>query len=50
MVVRSLTALDRSMLADFIDEIARECAAVGMIVENRPDELVSKNLGKSNPE
>ena len=35
MVVRSTAALERVMLADFINEIAAECAAVGMIVENR---------------
>ncbi|MGV8854537.1 MAG: LysR family transcriptional regulator [Devosia sp.] len=35
MVVRSTAALERVMLADFIAEIAAECASVGMIVENR---------------
>ncbi len=35
MVVRSLAALDRDMLADFIAEIALECAKVGVILDNR---------------
>lgn len=35
MVVRSVAALDREMLADFVAEIARECASVGTILENR---------------
>ncbi|KFC64387.1 Transcriptional regulator, LysR family [Devosia sp. LC5] len=35
MVVRSLAALDRDMLADFIAEIAQECAKVGVILDNR---------------
>ena len=35
MVVRSVSALERPMLADFVGEIAAECAQVGMIVENR---------------
>jgi len=35
MVVRSLAALDREMLADFIAEIARECADIGVILDNR---------------
>ena len=35
MVVRSTSALERPMLADFVAEIAAECAEVGMIVENR---------------
>lgn len=43
MVVRSLTALDRPMLADFVAEIARECAAVGVIVENRLDDPAGNN-------
>lgn len=39
MVVRSKAALDREMLADFIGEIARECATVGEIIDNRLEEL-----------
>ena len=35
MVVRSTSALERVMLADFVGEIAAECAQVGMIIENR---------------
>lgn len=35
MVVRSLAALDRDMLADFIAEIALECAEIGVILDNR---------------
>src|SRR6218665_2921068 len=35
MVVRSTAALDREMLADFVAEIALECASVGVILENR---------------
>lgn len=35
MVVRSLAALDRPMLADFVNEIASECAEVGIILDNR---------------
>jgi hypothetical protein len=34
-VVRSLAALDREMLADFVAEIARECADIGVILDNR---------------
>ncbi|UJW84599.1 LysR family transcriptional regulator [Devosia sp. SL43] len=41
MVVRSTSALDRDMLADFIAEIAQECAKVGMIIDNRLVELTS---------
>nr|WP_295885750.1 LysR family transcriptional regulator [uncultured Devosia sp.] len=39
MVVRSMTALDRDMLADFVREIARECESVGIILDNRLDAL-----------
>jgi len=39
MVVRSRAALDREMLADFIAEIAAECARIGVILENRLDAL-----------
>lgn len=35
MVVRSKAALERPMLADFIREIAAECARVGEIIDNR---------------
>ena len=35
MVVRSLAALEREMLMDFIAEIALECASVGVILDNR---------------
>lgn len=35
VVVRSLAALEREMLSDFIAEIARECESVGVIIENR---------------
>lgn len=39
MVVRSMTALDRDMLADFVREIALECESVGIILDNRLDAL-----------
>ncbi len=39
MVVRSLAALDRAMLADFVDEIAVECAQIGVIIDNRLDTM-----------
>jgi DNA-binding transcriptional LysR family regulator len=42
MVVRSLAALDRDMLADFIAEIALECAKVGVILDNRLATLGNK--------
>ena len=42
MVVRSLAALDRDMLADFIAEIAQECARVGIILDNRLASLGDK--------
>ena len=35
IVVRSLAALEREMLADFVTEIARECAGIGTILDNR---------------
>jgi LysR family carnitine catabolism transcriptional activator len=35
MVVRNLAALERPMLADFVREIAEECALVGEIIDNR---------------
>lgn len=35
MVVRSKAALERPMLVDFIAEIARECAHLGEILDNR---------------
>ncbi|ODT70319.1 MAG: LysR family transcriptional regulator [Pelagibacterium sp. SCN 63-23] len=35
MVVRSLSALERPMLADFVHEIAAECSKLGEIVDNR---------------
>ncbi|PXA99789.1 LysR family transcriptional regulator [Nostoc sp. 3335mG] len=35
MVVRSLAALERPMLRDFVGEIARECALVGTILDSR---------------
>lgn len=35
MVVRSLSALERPMLSDFVAEIARECARVGVILDDR---------------
>lgn len=38
MVVRSLSALERPMLADFVNEIASECARVGIILDNRMGE------------
>jgi len=37
MVVRNLAALERPMLADFIREIAVECAQMGEIIDNRLD-------------
>jgi len=37
MVVRSLAALERPVLADFVREIARECARIGIILDNRLD-------------
>ena len=39
MVVRSTAALDRDMLAEFVDEIALECAKVGTILDNRLETL-----------
>ena len=39
MVVRSVSALDRDMLADFVIEIAEECAIVGNIIDNRLEVL-----------
>jgi DNA-binding transcriptional LysR family regulator len=39
MVVRSTSALDRAMLADFVREIAEECASVGEILDNRLETL-----------
>ncbi len=39
MVVRSVVALERDMLADFVREIARECESVGVILDNRLDTL-----------
>jgi LysR family carnitine catabolism transcriptional activator len=39
MVVRSVAALQRDMLADFVREIARECESVGVILDNRLDTL-----------
>jgi DNA-binding transcriptional LysR family regulator len=39
MVVRSTSALDRAMLADFVGEIAQECATIGEILDNRLDTL-----------
>lgn len=39
MVVRSTSALQRDMLADFVAEIALECETVGVILENRLDAL-----------
>jgi LysR family carnitine catabolism transcriptional activator len=39
MVVRSLAALERDMLADFVREIAAECAKVGNIIDNRLEAL-----------
>lgn len=37
MVVRSTAVLERQMLADFVAEIARECAKVGEVLDNRLD-------------
>lgn len=39
MVVRSVAALERDMLADFVREIARECESVGVILDNRLEAL-----------
>lgn len=39
MVVRSVSALERDMLADFVTEIALECAKVGNIIDNRLEVL-----------
>ncbi len=39
MVVRSVAALERDMLADFVREIALECGNVGAIIDNRLDAL-----------
>ncbi|MCW5720089.1 MAG: LysR family transcriptional regulator [Devosia sp.] len=38
MVVRSLAALERPMLADFVNEIVSECTRVGIILDNRMTE------------
>jgi DNA-binding transcriptional LysR family regulator len=35
MVVRNPAVLDRPMLADFVREIAQECARVGEIIDDR---------------
>lgn len=40
MVVRSLAALERPMLVDFIREIAVECARVGTILDSRLEDLL----------
>jgi DNA-binding transcriptional LysR family regulator len=37
MVVRSTAVLERAMLADFVAEIARECAKIGAVLDNRLD-------------
>lgn len=37
IVVRSLSALDRPMLTDFLKEIAQECEKVGEIIDRRLD-------------
>lgn len=42
MVVRSAAALKRVMLADFVREIAHECANVGIIIEDRLDEMLAQ--------
>ncbi|MBU1304060.1 MAG: LysR family transcriptional regulator [Alphaproteobacteria bacterium] len=42
MVVRSTAALKREVLADFVSEIARECANVGIIIENRLEEILGQ--------
>ena len=42
MVVRSLAALERDMLADFVAEIAVECAKIGVILDNRLEALRPK--------
>jgi LysR family carnitine catabolism transcriptional activator len=39
MVVRSVAALERDMLADFVREIALECESVGLILDNRLETL-----------
>jgi LysR family carnitine catabolism transcriptional activator len=39
MVVRSVAALERDMLADFVREIALECESVGVILDNRLETL-----------
>lgn len=39
MVVRSTAALERDMLAAFVDEIALECAKIGTILDNRLENL-----------
>jgi LysR family carnitine catabolism transcriptional activator len=39
MVVRSVAALERDMLADFVREIALECESVGVIIDNRLEAL-----------
>ncbi|HWV20668.1 MAG TPA: LysR family transcriptional regulator [Devosia sp.] len=41
MVVRSLAALERPMLVDFIREIALECARVGTILDSRLEDLLA---------
>ena len=42
MVVRSAAALKRTVLADFVREIAHECANVGMIIEDHLDEMLDQ--------
>lgn len=41
MVVRSLAALERPMLVDFIREIAVECARVGTILDSRLEDVLA---------
>ncbi|WP_224704707.1 LysR family transcriptional regulator [Devosia aquimaris] len=42
MVVRSAAALKRTVLADFVREIAHECANVGIIIEDHLDEMLDQ--------
>lgn len=49
MAVRSLSVLERPMLADFIREIAKECARAGVILDNRLDQ-VAPPMDRADPQ
>lgn len=49
MAVRSLSVLERPMLADFIREIAKECARAGVILDNRLEQ-VAPPMDRADPQ